>query len=1005
MAKNRSLYRAVHCALAAVTAAGAPAAFAQTAPVTAAPAATVEEVVVTGSRLRTANEASISPVTTISASDIQTTGLTRVEDVLNNMPQVFAAQGSTLSNGSDGTATVNLRGLGPQRTLVLVNGRRLGPGAPDGRNYADINQVPAALIDKIDVLTGGASAVYGADAVAGVVNFVLKTKFEGVQVDANYSLYNHHNGNSAAALVSAAGDPLPPSNVNTGYGKDVSILMGSNFADGKGNATFYATYTKFASVLQSQYDYSACTLNAPSRTSVRNGNLKMSCGGSGTSATGYFQAYGSSGKALFTNTVDKGTGAFRPYNFGPGPNDLYNFGPLNYFQRPSERYTAGTFLNYDVTPHTNAYAEFMFSRNTSTAQIAPSGDFFLNTFISCSNPLLTAGEKAVICDPANLAAQGQTTGLNLYIGRRNVEGGGRQETFANDSYRTLIGLRGDLGEAWKFDIYGQYGTTQAVFQNLNYLNNNAIQNALNVVTNPANGQPVCASVLNKTDTSCVPWNIWVPGGVTPAATNYLAIPLQINGSVTEQVVSASLTGDLGKYGVKLPSAADGMQVNVGAEWREERAEFNPDAAEQAGVAAGSGGKVVPVAGGFRVTEFFTELNLPLVDHAPGAESLGFEGGYRYSNYSLGFNTNTFKLGLEWTPVHDVKVRGSYQRAIRAPNILELYTPQTVALDGSTDPCTGVTPLPTAAQCALTGVSAAQYGTIGANPAGQYNGLLGGNPNLKPEVADTYDFGVIFQPRFIPSLNLSVDYFDIKVKNVIGGVGADVILQNCINTGSPAFCSLINRAPGTGSLWKSPLGYVADTDVNFGELRTKGIDIGASYRLAMAGMGALGFRLDATKLNTLAQTPVEGGPSYDCVGYLGSKCTTANGPTGGPSWRHTFVTTWYTPWKGSEVSLRWRFLGQMKNELTSSDPLLAGTAFPPTERVPSYTYIDLSAAMDVVENLTLRLGINNLLDKDPPLWPTSSTTSACPTGPCNGNTYPQIYDALGRYVYAHVTVKF
>jgi outer membrane receptor protein involved in Fe transport len=262
MAKSRSLQQAVRFAL-ATAASGVSALHAQEAPAPAPAAAPVEEVVVTGSRLSTPNETSISPITTVSAVDLQQTGLTRVEDVLNNLPQVFAGMNSTTSNGADGTATVDLRGLGNQRTLVLVDGLRLGPGsALGGRNYSDINQIPAALIERVDVLTGGASAVYGADAVAGVVNFILNTHFEGIKIDAGYHFNQHDNDNQDGinALLSQSGNPVPSGNVNTAFGKNASILMGSNFADNKGNATAYVTYDNQGAALQSKFDYGGCSL-------------------------------------------------------------------------------------------------------------------------------------------------------------------------------------------------------------------------------------------------------------------------------------------------------------------------------------------------------------------------------------------------------------------------------------------------------------------------------------------------------------------------------------------------------------------------------------------------------------------------------------------------------------------------------------------------------------------------------------------------------------------------
>ncbi|HET7756616.1 MAG TPA: TonB-dependent receptor, partial [Steroidobacteraceae bacterium] len=911
MANSRSLQQAVRFALATVTAAaGVSTLHAQTAPAQAqeTAAAPLEEVVVTGSRLRTPNETAISPISTVSATDIQATGLTRVEDVLNNLPMVFAGMNSTTSNGADGTASIDLRGLGNVRTLVLVNGRRLGPGTADGRNYSDINFVPAALIQRVDVLTGGASAVYGADAVAGVVNFILNTHFEGVQVNAGYHFFQHHNSNAVSSVVAAAGDALPSSDVDTGFGKYASVIIGSNFADNKGNATAYVTYDNQGAALQKSFDYSACALRRKTATT-------LGCGGSGTSAGGEFLAYSNSGVNILDNTVDRTTGAFRPFGAG----DLYNYGPLNYFQVPNERWTAGTFVNYEINSHVTAYADVMYMRNQSQAQIAESGDFFNASFIPCADPLLTAAEQATLCSPANLAAQANPTetvggtvypGLNIYLGRRNVEGGPRIATFSTDAAREVIGLKGDFLDAWTYDVYAQHGTVDISNGNLNYLSNANIINALNVLPGPG-GAPTCASVINGSDPACVPWNVWAPSGgkpgnvVTAAALKYLSVPLLLQGDVTEQVVSGSITGDLGKYGAKLPSADEGLQVNVGAEYRSEASNFLPDLLSQQGNAAGSGGPTPPVSGNFHVSEIFTEMRLPLASHLPGAEDLSLEGGYRYSKYTEGFNTSTYKIGLEWAPVRDVRVRGSYQRAVRAPNIAELFTPQTVGLDGSSDGCSGATPAATLAACQLTGVTAAEYGHIAPNAANQYNGLLGGNPGLKPETADTYGVGFVLTPRVVPNLSISVDYFNIKIANIIGPIGGDTILNDCLfgNAAQQAtFCPLVHRGPN-GSLWLSPQGFVTDVNQNQGELATAGVDIKASYRVPLPRLGSLLFGLEGTRLNNLITTPVAGGASYDCQGFFGSVCGAAD-----PKWRHVLNATWSTPWDGLDLTVRWRYFG-------------------------------------------------------------------------------------------------
>ena len=1006
MANNLKLQCAVRAALAAATAAAVvPAAWSQQAPLASAAASSsgeLQEVIVTGSRIKSPNLTAISAITSVDAGYISATNLSRVEDILNNLPSVFAGQNSTVSNGANGTATVNLRGLGPNRTLVLVNGRRLGPGQGSGTNVSDLNEVPAALIERVDILTGGASSVYGADAVAGVVNFVLNTHFEGVKIDSSYSVYNHSNNNATAqAPLAAAGVPAPNSKVSPGASKNVSVLLGSNFSDNKGNATFYVTYDKTAAVLQSQYDYSGCVLDAR-----KAGHL--GCGGSGTSAKngagGYFQAYGPSG-ALFTNTVDGKTGAFRPFTTA----DQYNFGPLNFYQRPAERWTGGSFINFQVNEHINVYGELNFARNTTDAQIAPSGDFFTATPIPCNDPLLTAAEKAAICNAAQLQNGVAGGTANLYIGRRNVEGGGRILDVTNNTIRALVGVKGDIIDGLTFDIYAQRDSTDTQFRNLNFFDSSRVAKALNVIANPATGLPACQAFVNGTDKACVPWNIWIPNGVTPAAINYLSIPLLTDATTIEYVISGSVTADLGKWALKSPFAEEGLKINLGAEYRSESAVFSPDLASELGNAEGTGGPTVPVAGNYHVGEVFTEFGIPLIDHKPFAESLGLELGYRYSDYSLGFKTNTYKFGGEWAPTNDVRLRASYSRAVRAPNIGELFAPQAVALDGSTDPCAsppGITPKATQAQCVLAGVPAAQYGNVRSNSASQYNGFLGGNPKLTPEKSDTYSAGLVFTPTFIHDFSLSVDYFSIKLKDTIGAIGGDTIINNCISTGNPVYCNAIHRDANL-SLFRTQNGFITDTNVNFGSLTTRGVDAKVNYRQLLPSLGSLLINLEGTRLINLGTQPLTGGPAYDCAGYFGTTCGAPNS-----KWRHVFNTTWATPWSGLDFTARWRFISGADSEQISPDPQLAGKNLPLTQHIKPYSYLDLSATVSLYKMLKLQVGVNNVLDKDPPIIASGGGgfASDCPTitplgSSCNGNTFPGTYDALGRFLFARLTAQF
>ena len=549
---------------------------------------------------------------------------------------------------------------------------------------------------------------------------------------------------------------------------------------------------------------------------------------------------------------------------------------------------------------------------------------------------------------------------------------------------------------WSYDVYGQVGITQ--FQDIegNFLGTQQINNALNVVTGP-NGQPACASAVNGTDTTCVPWNIWTPGGVTAAALAYLTVPATYASRATEYIASGSVTGDLGRYGIKSPTAASGLSVNFGAEYRQESFNFDPDYIFLNGFQAG-GAPAKQIHGEFHVSEAFTEMRLPLMDEKPGAYNLSLETGYRYSTYTSGFNTNTYKFGIVWAPIQDVRLRGSYNRAVRAPNIDELYGPASVGAGGTADPCWGSTPSLSLAQCENTGVTAAQYGHIAVNQAAQINTLTGGNPTLKPESADTYALGFVFQPQFVPNLIVSVDYFDIKIQDTITSLSSNTIVNNCALTGDAALCGLIHRGP-TGSLWLSTANFVTATYVNIGAVTTKGVDLSAHYRLDVGGAGKLSFNLAGTRAQNSLTQPLPTGGAYDCAGYWGTTC---GAPT--PKWRHVLTTNWATPWAGLDITLKWRYIGTSSVDRSSSDPQLTAPFFPDTAHIAAYNYIDLSASMPLAHGIDFRLGVNNIADKNPPLI-LNGAFSDCPNSTCNDNTWAGTYDTLGRYIYAHLSAKF
>jgi iron complex outermembrane receptor protein len=989
----------------------APAPAAETAAKSDKSAVKLERVQVTGSRIRQPNLSSASPITTISSAEIKYQGTTRVEDLLNNLPQVFADQGGNIANGSTGTANVDLRDLGSARTLVLIDGKRVQPGDPRTNSPSvDLNFIPAALIDRVDVLTGGASATYGADAVAGVVNFVMKKDFEGVRLDAQRSIYNHSNGNDNATADAvrrrngAQGFSLPNDTVWDGQGWDLTAVVGGNFGDGKGNATAYASYRQLDPITQDRRDFSACTVAVPTVAGAPDPNsTTFNCSGSSTTFPGRFLSADNGSNS----TIDATTGnTFRPFTAA----DQFNFGPYNFFQRNDERYMMGAFAHYKFNEHADAYTQLMFMDDRTNAVIAPSGAFFgggptvnAGNNIFFENPLLSAQQRDTLFgadtdpDPAVDSRTGSVA--DVLIGRRNFEGGGRDDDLRHTSYRILLGMRGDLWADWSYDTFAQYGTTN--YQQI-YRNDFSVvrtTRALDVVTdNRAGsatvGQPVCRSVVDGTDPNCVPYNIWTLGAVTPEALSYLQTPGFSSGTAVERVVGASASGNLP---FTSPFAKDAVGLAFGVEYRSETSIAEADTEFVTGDLAGQGGAFTPTQGAFDVREFYTEARLPIWQDMPFGKDLSVGLGYRYSDYSAFDSTDTYKIDLTYAPIDDIKARFSYNRAVRAPSINELSSPLSVALDGNTDPCAGAAPTATAAQCAndpVIGANPALYGTIIENPASQYNGLLGSSPGLQAEEADTFTYGLVFTPTFIKGASFSIDYYRIKVEGFIDGYGADTILDQCYNNG--ALCSLINRDPNTGSLWLGQNGYVIDTTQNTGSLLARGIDFKGDYRLRLSDVGLKNsgsVTIDFVGSYLLEQEiqPIPGAASstYNCEGKYGPQC-------GAPvsEWRHKLRTTWNMPWYNSAVSVAWRYLGGVEWDGVGATNTL-------DKKLDAENYLDLYGSIRAFGKASFRVGVNNVLDNDPPIVGQGALTSV--SG--NGNTYPQVYDALGRYLFAGVTVDF
>ena len=968
------------------------------------PVRSSQDIIVTGSRIPQPNLESASPVTVVTSQEVKLSGTSRTEDLINSLPQVFATQGSNISNGASGTATISLRGLGANRSLVLINGKRLQAG-DTGNPVPDINFIPNAMIKRVDVLTGGASSVYGADAVAGVVNFIMDTTFTGFRIDGQASVFNHYNdGNEdvLAANAAAPGGPFrPPTGWSTNGGaQDIAGVFGAAFDDGRGHVTAYATYRNQEPILQSSRDYSFCALNGLTQTQITATGRRFSCSGSSTSRTGTFFLFNPNLPTFPLIDIFQVSGT----QFVPGTTP-FNFNPYNYFQRPNERYNLGAFADYEISPAFKPYVEAMFMDDTTDAVIAPSGNFGATSVIACDNAMLSAQQRARVCVPgatffAPLNGQDNVEQAFVLTLRRNVEGGGRQDVVNHSAYRIIGGLRGDVASGISYDAYYQRGRTRRNSHYLNDFSITRIGRALDVVDD-GSGNLVCRAALTGIDPNCVPWNIFATGGVTQASLQYLQTPGFQEGVIDETIAHADVTISGDEYGWRLPWAETGLGINIGAEYRKEFLDLTVDEAFRTGDLAGQGGPTPPVQGEFDVRELFAEVQLPIVQNN-FIHEFNINAGYRYSNYHVAgnsFNTDTYKIASELAPIPDIRFRGSYNRAVRAPNIVELFYPQNLGLGGTVDPCAGANPQATLAQCQLTGVTAGQYGTILPNPANQYNAIFGGNPNLLPEEADTYTLGAVIQPRFVPGLALTVDYWNIKVKDLIAAPGFNATFNACFS-GDAAACALIQRDQ-LGSLWLTNQGFVVLTNQNFAGtgLKTSGFDFQGNYSRRLGGLGTFNAAFVGTLIQTLG-TPIDDEPG------------TFAGGTPSPKWRHTLRVGLTMP-SGLGASIRWRHFSGV-NCRPEIDPETGGpedsgcgrvdqpnSIIPANLRLSARDYFDLAFTARLAQRLNLRAGVNNIFDVDPPL----GGQQVIPAGFGNGNTYPQVYDSMGRYLFAGFTVDF
>ncbi|HYJ40287.1 MAG TPA: TonB-dependent receptor, partial [Steroidobacteraceae bacterium] len=684
----------------------------------------VEEVVVTGSRIRVRDYEAISPVTTVSADAIQATGQLSVEEVLNRLPQVVPGLTANSNNPANGTSTVDLRGIGTPRTLVLINGRRLTPSTQTG--VVDLNNVPVRLIDRVEVVTGGASAVYGSDALAGVVNFIMKEDYQGFDFGIQHG-------------QSAQGD---------GAQSQFDVLLGGNLGEDRGNITVFASYFDRDSVLQSEREFTRVDRsgNGSPTGNARLPNVGLNpyptvgdfLGGGSTSRDYAFNLNNNGGVRVWNNTL--------PETSADGQGDKYNFSPVNFLLTPGERINIGAMGNLKITDKLTAYMDIMYVDSRNAAQLAPTPA--VNVPFDPDSPLLSAQARALMDARPNPNAPG-------FLTRRMTEIGPRLQENKSKLQQADVGFRGDLPyKDWQFDVSYQFGRTDFI----NVTHNDVSRSKF------AAGLSNCPAEYVKFVPGCVPVNAFGVGSITPEMANFIRLDFSDSTIFERQLANASINGTL----AELPAGPLGFAL--GAEYRKDSSEYVPDLAKKQGDILGFNA-AQPVAGEFDVTELFAETVVPLLKDLPAVKSLSLEAGLRYSDYSSVGEVTSYKAGLDWAPMSSLHVRGMYQRAVRAPSVFELFQAGDKGFPIVNDPCastrangtTRVVPADVAAFCQQTwGINAATYTQTNS----QIEALFYGNTNLSEETSDTLTFGFALTPEAIPDLHLSVDYYKIKVRDFV-----------------------------------------------------------------------------------------------------------------------------------------------------------------------------------------------------------------------------------------------
>ncbi|MBD8618610.1 TonB-dependent receptor [Sphingomonas sp. CFBP 13728] len=992
-----------------------------------------ETIVVTGSRIARPNLDSPSPITSLSIQELTQTGEVSLGDTLNKLPSLratFSGSNSTRFIGTAGINALDLRGLGTNRTLVLVNGRRHVTSTP-GESRVDINTIPVDLIERVDVVTGGNSAVYGSDAVAGAVNFVLKRDYEGFRL----------RGQSG---VTSRGDR--PSYFG-------SLTAGKNFADGRGNIAVSAEYSesdalyftdraRYSTTGRRQFNLTENVLNEPGSgngvpdttflTNVR--NIAISEGGAITSACpaavagnaavaarrafnctgensntgaalGRVFVFDNSGNLVPNNVIKD----FRPFGSGNAIGGLGSSQRLTGQLQPGiKRYSANVLAHYDVSDAFRPFVEAKYVRVDAIQEGQPT--FLQGTLpaiYNVNNPFLTAQARSVL---AQTLAPGATT---FQAQRINVDFGARGENHRRETYRIVAGVEGTFNTDWRYEVAFNYGHLDTFYATQGNVNVQKFKNSQDAVRN-AGGNIVCginadASTAND-DASCVPVNLFGQGAPSASALNYFVVNSTRRQKADQYDATAFVSGDLSQL-FELPGGP--VAFSIGGEYRRETAYSAFDDVTRSGATFLN---AIPIFDppAQVVKEAYGEIRIPLLKDVPFFQELTIDGAGRVSDYNIGATGTvySYNAGLTWSPVRDIRLRGSYARSVRAPTQGDLFSaPSQTFLNGLVDPCSqnNIRNGPNrAANCAAAGVPTTQtFNGITEPftnvPTSGISGLNGSNPNLREETADSFTGGFILQPSMIPGLTLSVDYYNIKITNVIFALAPQTIINQCYDSPSGInnqYCAALTRNPNgtfagqTGvTNGGAQISFPATGQsflsgpFNFAKQKTSGVDADLSYSHNVGGAKVTLRGIVSYLINRDNYTDINTPSFIDQQKF----------EVGDPEWSGSFTAN--VDFGVFDLNYNFRYVGKQTvaaeyetQNSVQGRPARDPDAFPFTF-YPDVTYHNIRVGADVTDKFRFYAGMDNVFDRQPP-YDITGTTGA-----------QGIYENVGRFMYAGFEAKF